>query len=52
MNIHDSQRGFICPCETSDGKNAGLSKYLAVMCIISGPFAERENLVQYISKEN
>jgi hypothetical protein len=47
-NIHDSQRGFICPCETSDGKNAGLSKYLAVMCVISGPFTEREDLVQYI----
>lgn len=34
--IHPSQRGFICPCETSEGKSVGLSKYLASTCIISG----------------
>ena len=36
-NVDDTQLGFICPCETSDGKGVGLSKYLALTCIISGP---------------
>lgn len=34
--IHSSQKGFICPCETSEGKSVGLSKYLASTCVISG----------------
>jgi DNA-directed RNA polymerase beta subunit len=36
-NIHPTQRGFICPSETSDGKHVGLTKYLALTCIISSP---------------
>ena len=37
-NVHDSQKYFICPVETSDGKNAGLTKVLAFTTIISGLF--------------
>lgn len=33
--IHYTQRGYICPCETSEGKTVGLSKHLALCCLIS-----------------
>ena len=37
-NVHVTQKGFICPSETTDGKNAGLSKHIALTAIITGPF--------------
>lgn len=33
--IHPSQRGYICPCETPEGKSVGITKYLASCCMIT-----------------
>ncbi len=33
--IHGSQRGFICPCETPEGKTVGITKSLACCCLVS-----------------
>jgi DNA-directed RNA polymerase beta subunit len=33
--IHGSQRGFICPCETPEGKTVGVIKSLACCCTVS-----------------
>jgi DNA-directed RNA polymerase beta subunit len=33
--IHESQRGFICPCETPEGRSVGIIKSLASSCLIS-----------------
>ena len=33
--IHNSQMGFICPCETPEGKTVGIIKSLALTCLIS-----------------
>jgi len=33
--IHHSQVGFICPCETPEGKSVGIMKSLALTCSIS-----------------
>lgn len=33
--IHGSQKGFICPCETPEGKTVGVTKSLACCCTIS-----------------
>lgn len=33
--IHLSQMGYICPCETPDGKTVGITKSLACCCLIS-----------------
>jgi DNA-directed RNA polymerase beta subunit len=33
--IHPSQWGYICPCETPEGKDIGVTKYLASSCIIT-----------------
>jgi len=33
--IHPSQIGFICPCETPEGKSVGIMKSLALTCAIS-----------------
>jgi DNA-directed RNA polymerase beta subunit len=33
--IHPSQWGYICPCETPEGKDVGVTKYLASSCIIT-----------------
>ena len=33
--IHPSQRGYVCPCETPEGKTVGISKHLACCCLIS-----------------
>lgn len=33
--IHESQKGFICPCETPEGKSVGITKSLACCCVIS-----------------
>lgn len=33
--IHVSQRGFICPSETPEGKQVGLTKNLALTCLVS-----------------
>ena len=33
--IHRTQRGYICPCETPEGKTVGLNKSLACSCLIS-----------------
>ena len=33
--IHNSQMGFICPCETPEGKTVGIMKSLALTCLIS-----------------
>lgn len=33
--IHSTQRGYICPCETPEGKSVGITKYLASCCMIT-----------------
>jgi DNA-directed RNA polymerase beta subunit len=33
--IHYSQKGYICPCETPEGKTVGITKHLASCCLIS-----------------
>ena len=33
--IHESQIGYICPCETPEGKTVGLMKHLASTCLIT-----------------
>ena len=33
--IHNSQKGYICPCETPEGKTVGITKSLACTCLIS-----------------
>lgn len=33
--IHASQKGFICPCETPEGKTVGITKSLACCCLVS-----------------
>lgn len=33
--IHSTQKGYICPCETPEGKSVGITKYLASTCLIS-----------------
>jgi len=33
--IHPSQTGYICPCETPEGKTVGLVKNLALTCVLS-----------------
>ena len=44
--IHDSQKGFICPCETPEGKTVGITKSLACCCIIS----TKTDISEWISK--
>ena len=43
--IHASQRGFICPCETPEGKTVGITKSLACCCMIS----TKTNMSSWIS---
>ena len=33
--IHESQMGYVCPCETPEGKTVGIIKHLAATCLIS-----------------
>ena len=33
--IHPSQMGYVCPCETPEGKTVGITKSLACCCTIS-----------------
>lgn len=33
--IHSSQKGYVCPCETPEGKSVGITKSLACCCLIS-----------------
>ena len=33
--IHESQIGYICPCETPEGKTVGVMKHLASTCLIT-----------------
>ena len=33
--VHYSQKGYICPCETPEGKTVGISKHLASCCLIT-----------------
>ena len=33
--IHNSQIGYVCPCETPEGKTVGVMKHLASTCLIS-----------------
>jgi DNA-directed RNA polymerase beta subunit len=33
--IHASQRGYVCPCETPEGKTVGITKSLACCCVVS-----------------
>lgn len=44
--IHESQRGFICPCETPEGKTVGITKSLACCCMIS----TKTNMSRWISE--
>ena len=47
--IHQSQKGYICPCETPEGKPVGLIKHLAACCLISGPC---DNIYELLSALN
>jgi DNA-directed RNA polymerase beta subunit len=40
--IHSSQKGYICPCETPEGKSVGITKSLACCCLISTKTDVRE----------
>ena len=33
--IHDTQEGYVCPCETPEGKTVGITKSLACCCTVS-----------------
>jgi len=48
--IHPTQYGFICPCETPEGRDIGLTKYLASLCIISNDM--KEDIVKDIIRKN
>ncbi len=43
--IHASQRGFVCPCETPEGKTVGITKSLACCCLVS----TRTNIEDWVS---
>ena len=44
--IHESQKGFICPCETPEGKTVGITKSLACCCVIS----TKTDISEWVSK--
>jgi len=56
--IHPSQWGYICPCETPEGKYIGITKYIATSCIITTKvedfiiedYLKAENLIDNNSK--
>jgi DNA-directed RNA polymerase beta subunit len=48
-DIHETQKGFICLCETTDGKDAGLVKHLACTCLITGPI-NRNKVLEELEK--
>jgi DNA-directed RNA polymerase beta subunit len=51
--IHPSQMGYICPCETPEGKTVGLAKTLALTCVLSTPIdrAEVERRISRYAKD-
>ena len=50
--IHPSQRGFICPSETPEGKQVGLAKSLAMTCVISPRMDDVHDEILLTSSEN
>ena len=58
--IHPTQWGYICPCETPEGKEVGATKYLASTCFISLKtkleliikFINNQHLIEKINKED
>lgn len=49
--IHSSQRGFICPCETPEGKTVGITKSLACCCLVSTKTDISEWIRKHCKKE-
>jgi DNA-directed RNA polymerase beta subunit len=49
--IHQSQKGFICPCETPEGKTVGITKSLACCCLISTKTDISKWINKYCKKE-
>ena len=49
--IHASQKGFICPCETPEGKSVGITKSLACCCTVSTKTDISEWTAKYCSDE-
>ena len=43
--IHPSQMGYVCPCETPEGKTVGITKSLACCCTIS----TKTDVAQWVS---
>ena len=43
--IHPSQMGYVCPCETPEGKTVGITKSLACCCTIS----TKTNIGEWVS---
>ncbi|KAJ3224080.1 hypothetical protein HK099_000292 [Clydaea vesicula] len=41
-SIHTSQKGYVCFSEISEGKTAGLSKHMAITCLVSPVFDSSE----------
>ena len=41
--VHNSQFGYICPVESPEGKNIGLTKFLANSCNVTGEDIEGRN---------
>jgi DNA-directed RNA polymerase beta subunit len=47
--IHPSQIGFVCPCETPEGKEVGLTKYFASTCLITEKCPNDENIKTFVN---
>lgn len=50
--VHPSQRGFVCPSETPEGRQVGLTKSLALTCVISPPMDDVTDLVKIAACED
>ncbi|KAF8519254.1 hypothetical protein BU17DRAFT_47920 [Hysterangium stoloniferum] len=49
--IHKTQKGYICPSETPEGKQVGLIKNLASTCVISPGIEDiYEDIIRLISQ--
>lgn len=50
--VHPSQRGFVCPSETPEGRQVGLTKSLALTCVISPQMEDVTDLVRIATCED
>ena len=49
--IHSSQTGYICPCETPEGRSVGIIKHLAATALISVPVDLKEYIMRVCTHE-